>query len=301
MLFTIFTATYNRADTLTRLYHSLLAQSIKDFEWIVVDDGSSDGTKFLIDSFCDDKKIKIRYFLQKNQGKHVAINNGVKMAKGELFVNIDSDDYIKPLFLEKLYSYWIEISIAERSKLTGVMTSSCMKVGNKESSVGRDWPKKIIISNYIDIANRLYVVGDKHGFIRTELMRKYPFPFFPSEKFMTEAVVMYKIAQKYGTVFVDERLIVVEYRDDGLSKNIRKVFRDNPKGSVLYRYMMITMDYDFPFKQRIVDQAQYFASLYFSHPKEFSFGTIKKIKCKWLFFASLPLALVMIIHDSTYS
>lgn len=94
MKFTIFTPTYNRAYILPKLYQSLLRQSNKDFEWLVIDDGSTDNTETLVQKYINENKIPIRYYLQKNQGKHIAINKALNLANGEYIVTVDSDDYI---------------------------------------------------------------------------------------------------------------------------------------------------------------------------------------------------------------
>ena len=99
ILLTIFTPTFNRAHTLVRLYEGLLKQTEKVFEWLIVDDGSTDGTKNLVEGFIQERKLNIRYFYQENQGKHIAINKGVSEARGNYFLTIDSDDYLLELSL----------------------------------------------------------------------------------------------------------------------------------------------------------------------------------------------------------
>ena len=103
-LITIFTSTYNRAYTLNRLYESLTSQTNQNFDWVIVDDGSTDDTEALIKSFIDEGIIKITYIKQKNQGKHIAINTGVALAKGDFFIVIDSDDYLLENCIETCYT-----------------------------------------------------------------------------------------------------------------------------------------------------------------------------------------------------
>ena len=100
-IFTVFTPTYNRAHTLSRVYKSLADQTFKNFEWLIVDDGSTDGTKVLIEKWTEEASFPIRYFYQENQGKHIAHNLGVKKARGELFLSLDSDDTCVPEALER--------------------------------------------------------------------------------------------------------------------------------------------------------------------------------------------------------
>ena len=103
-LITIFTPTYNRAYTLPKLYESLKIQTNQNFDWVIVDDGSTDDTEVLIKSFIDEGIIKITYIKQKNQGKHIAINTGVTLAKGDFFIVIDSDDYLLENCIETCYA-----------------------------------------------------------------------------------------------------------------------------------------------------------------------------------------------------
>ena len=77
MIFTVFTPTFNRAYTLPRVYESLKSQTFKNFEWLIVDDGSSDGTADLVKMWQNEGALTIRYFYQINRGKHIAINRGV--------------------------------------------------------------------------------------------------------------------------------------------------------------------------------------------------------------------------------
>lgn len=302
MTFTIFTPTYNRANTLDRLYNSIRDQDYKDFEWIIIDDGSADNTSEIVEKFIGDNMINIRFLRQKNSGKHRAINKAVSIAKGELFVTLDSDDVIRDDFLSKLFQYWRKIPVSERNKYSGVESSSCYFENGQmtEKIIGSNWPKKEIISNYLDIVNKEGIIGDKHGFIRTDVMKEYPFPEFSEENFLTEATVWFAMGQKYKTVFVDERLICKEYRSDGLSRNIRSIFKKNPRGSMYFREMIITIDYPFSAFNLINNQAQYFESAYFCRKNPFTLRKLKKIKSKWLFFVSMPLAVLLFIYDLRY-
>lgn len=106
---TVFTPTFNREGYLTKLYNSLLNQKFNNFEWVIVDDGSTDGTKLIVGEFIKENKININYIYQKNEGKHIAFNNGVKNAQYELFMCIDSDDYLINDILGEIYNQWIGI------------------------------------------------------------------------------------------------------------------------------------------------------------------------------------------------
>lgn len=111
---TVFTPTFNREGYLTKLYNSLLNQKFNNFEWVIVDDGSTDGTKLIVGEFIKENKININYIYQKNEGKHIAFNNGVKNAQYELFMCIDSDDYLINDILGEIYNQWIGIKDKRR-------------------------------------------------------------------------------------------------------------------------------------------------------------------------------------------
>src|SRR5216684_1317229 len=113
-VFTVFTPTFNRSLTLSRVYESLRLQTFRDFEWLIVDDGSTDGTKGLVEKWQAESAFAIRYIYQENQGKPAAFNHGVQEARGELFLTLDSDDACVPQALERLKCHWDGISPTEK-------------------------------------------------------------------------------------------------------------------------------------------------------------------------------------------
>lgn len=211
---TVFTPTYNRGYTIHKCYNSLCKQKFKNFEWLIVDDGSNDNTQNIIEKFIAEKKIVIRYFKQENQGKHVAINNGVKLASGELFFIVDSDDYLTENSLQLIDKYW---SYPKSDKIVGL--------GGRRKFINFKNKKFNFHDNYYDqdaisfnlIENNMQ---DKAEVFKTSVLKKYPFPFIKGEKFLTEAVIWYKIAQDgYDLRWINEDLYVTEYMEDGLSQN----------------------------------------------------------------------------------
>src|SRR5258708_17921278 len=123
-VFTVFTPTFNRSQTLSRVYESLRLQTFRDFEWLIVDDGSTDGTKELVERWQTVSGFPIRYIYQENQGKPAAFNHGVQEARGELFLTLDSDDACVPHALERLKYHWDGIPTAEKDKFSAV-NSEC--------------------------------------------------------------------------------------------------------------------------------------------------------------------------------
>ncbi len=205
-LFTVFTATYNRADTLHRVYESLMQQTFRDFEWLIVDDGSSDQTRILIEQWQQTASFPIRYYWQANQGKHVAFNRGVQEAKGELFLNLDSDDSCVASALERFAFHWNDISENDRARFSAV-TALCMDVDG--NIIGDRYPYNVIDCDRSEIVFKYKVKGDKWGFQRTDILRQFPYPVQDQEKFIGEGVIWSEIGRRYKTRFVNEALSIV--------------------------------------------------------------------------------------------
>ncbi|WP_309569639.1 glycosyltransferase family 2 protein [Deinococcus sp.] len=201
--FTVFTATYNRAHTLPRVYESLRAQTLRDFEWLVVDDGSTDGTRALLVGWAAQCDFPIRYVYQENAGKPAAFNRGVQDARGELFLNLDSDDTCIPSALERLLHHWNAIPPEQRNGFTGV-TSLC--VDERGRLQGTPFLQMVLDSDSLELHFRHRDRGEKWGFHRTEVLRAFPFPVEPGVRFVSESVVWFAIARHYKTRFVNEPL-----------------------------------------------------------------------------------------------
>ena len=203
-VFTVFTATYNRAHVLHRVYDSLRAQTFRDFEWLVVDDGSTDGTRALVEGWQDEADFPIRYLHQENQGKHVAYNHAVAEARGRLFLTLDSDDACVPHALERFNQYWNAIPIHDRPQFSAV-TVLC--ADQKGRVVGKRFPNQIVDSDSLDCRYRLKVRGEQWGFQRTDVMRKFPFPI-PDRRVshVPEHIVWMRIAREYKTRFINDPL-----------------------------------------------------------------------------------------------
>lgn len=230
-LFTVFTPTYNRAHTLPAVYSSLLEQTLRDFEWVIVDDGSTDGTAALVEDWCREGRVNIRYFWQSNGGKHVAFNRGVAEAAGELFLAWDSDDVGVPLTLERLKAEWESIPPTVRAQYSGV-TCLC---GDKNGNVlGDPFPVEALDSDAIRMNFHHRVRGDKWGFHRTAILREFPFPVFPGERFLAEGVIWNRIGRRYRMRFLNEVLQRKVYLQDGLTTASVRLRAASPEGACLY-------------------------------------------------------------------
>lgn len=227
--FTVFTPSYNRARLLDRLYQSLKEQTFKEFEWLIVDDGSSDDTEEVVKEYKDENIIDIRYIKKENGGKHTAVKRGVEEARGELFLMIDSDDFLVPNGLEGFNNEWEKIEDKENYS-----SVCCLCKDTNGKLVGTQFPSTPLDSNSMEIRDKYGVQGDKAAFTKTSVYREYPFPVYEGERFITEAVVDDLVALKYKTRFVNKILCIKEYQEGGLSDNSLKLRIDNPKGTMYY-------------------------------------------------------------------
>lgn len=205
-LFTVFTPTYNRAHTLDRVFSSLQAQTCRDFEWVVVDDGSTDDTPQLLDRWRGEVDFPIRYFRQENQGKHFAWNRGVEEAQGTLFTPIDSDDGCVPHALATFQLRWDEIPPSDRERFKGI---TCHAIDQNGALVGTEFPMDPLDLPEMDIRYVHGITGDKWGFIRTEVLREFPMPETLPRRYMPESILWNRISRRYLTRFVNERLLRV--------------------------------------------------------------------------------------------
>lgn len=225
MKFTIFTPTYNRAHLLSRLFESLQQLEFKDFEWLIVDDGSEDRTEMVIKEFQSKADFAVRYFKQKNQGKHTAINKGVANARGELFYIVDSDDWLPPDALDVILSY--EPSL-ESSQIAGC-AGKRMIASSKNSFPFKEKITTPLAMRYIYMYN-----FDMAEVYKTAVLMDYPFPYFEGEKFIPESLVWFRIAAKHNMLYFDKVIYHCEYQAGGLSDNYRSLIENNSQGSLLY-------------------------------------------------------------------
>ncbi len=245
MLITVFTPTYNRVHLLPRLYESLRAQTFHDFEWIIVDDGSTDDTEEVVKSFFPPLGgIKGGLIRQPNGGKHRAINRGVQEARGELFFIADSDDYLPDDSLAKVAERYQKIKGDKR--IGGVCG---LDIAPDGTCVSSKLPQDEIICNSLDIRLKYHVTGDLKEVFFTSVMREFPFPEFEGERFCPEALVWDRIAQQYNLLFFNEPIYIAEYQPGGITAGIVRARMNSPMASVT-TYQELN-SYNLPFKEKI--------------------------------------------------
>lgn len=225
-MISILTPTYNRKNTLSKLYDSLVKQTSKNFEWVIVDDGSTDATDELIQSFILEKKIAIKFFYKKNGGKHTAINYGVNKIKGDAVLIVDSDDYLLPYAIEYIVEYKKKYFA---NKKIGAL--SFLRVNSNYQTIGKIYKGNEIISNNIDFRYNKGFLGDMAEVYKTSILKQYPFPVFENENYLSEAIIWNKIALNYDTVYINDGIYVTEYLKDGLTFNSLLLRYKNPIGA----------------------------------------------------------------------
>jgi glycosyltransferase involved in cell wall biosynthesis len=239
-MITIYTPTYNRAYRLPDLYQSLLRQTDQNFEWLIIDDGSQDETCQLVSKWIKDDKIKIRYQFQKNKGKMEALNFAHDLISSELNVCVDSDDYLVDDAIEIIYNKWEKVK--DNKKIAGIVGLDVFKNGEV---VGTKFPEDLVYSKFSHFFGKI-TKGDKKFVYRTEVVKQYPkYPSFPNEKFPAPGYLYRLIDQDYDLYLINKVLCVVEYLDDGLSKNKYIQFKNYPNSFMFYRLELIRLSDSF--------------------------------------------------------
>jgi len=238
--FTVFTPTYNRAHTLHRVFDSLMKQTFSDFEWLVVDDGSTDGTEAVLKQFAEQTRWPMRTVNQPNLGKPAAFNRAVREAKGFLFLTLDSDDACKPRALERFDYYWESIPFQERGGFSGV-TVLCEDQDGRP--VGDRFPTDIFDSD--SLRNRYVhrIRGEKWGCHRTEVLRMFP---FDETRGVSLSTVWNRIARRYRTRYVNEALRIYYTNESHGSLTQETHSRiAGPQGKALTRLEVLNRELDY--------------------------------------------------------
>lgn len=265
-LFTVFTATYNRAYILTKLYASLQKQTVKNFEWIIVDDGSTDTTEQLVRTWvCDENSFNIRYFKKNNGGKPRAINYGIQFAEGKFFFIVDSDDYLLPKAIECMTAWVSEVDA--KADYIGVGAAK----GYPDMTYTKDMIPIVNDEGYVDANNlerELYNLNmDMCEAYRTSVFKNFPMAEWPGEKFAPEQITLNEIALAgYKLRWHEDIIYVCDYLEDGLTKGSRKLEKNNPMGyAMMYNHML---KYDYSPKKKFFCACQSVAlSIYGRHPE----------------------------------
>lgn len=287
LLISIFTPAYNRAEFLERLYTSLKNQTYKSFEWIIVDDGSSDNTNEIIEKFIAEDVLTIKFYQQYNSGKHIAINKGVELAVGELFYIVDSDDYLPENSLDKIKEKYNIVK--NNPNIAGV----CGRKGYSETKIiGNANFEEDLYCNALELRYKYKFEGDMAEVIKTEVIKEFPFPKISDERFLTEGYLWFRVAQKYQFLFFPDIVYIAEYQDGGLSASIFKIRKNSPEGSLLFYKELQGMPISFV--QKVRANINYWR---FARYSKRSF--LKKFKDVNFIYSvfGIPLSLIFLMKD----
>ena len=236
---TVFTPTYNRAYILQRCYESLVRQTSKDFIWLIIDDGSTDNTKSLVDQWIKEKnEFEIKYVYKENGGMHTGHNKAYELIDTELNVCIDSDDFMPNNAVELIIDFWSKYG---SDRYSGIVS---LDNDDKGNIIGTKLPNKksIKLCDFYDMGGK----GDKNLIYRTDIMKKYPpYPEFQGEKFVPLDYKYLLADQEYDLLILNEPTCTVEYMEDGSSRNMFRQYYKNPRGFSFMRKVHMIYDKKF--------------------------------------------------------
>lgn len=234
---TVFTPAYNRADLLPRCYQSMVSQMNKNFIWMVIDDGSTDNTRELVEGWIKESQgLEVQYYYKENGGLHTAYNEAIAHIETPLCVCIDSDDWMPEDAIEKILSYWEKNGSNEVAGIVGLDFTSDGKV------IGDPLPAQKTV-NLIDLMVGKYplVNGDRTNVVRTELYKKYaPMKVFHGEKNFNPHYMHLQISKEYDFLVLNENLRFVEYQRGGMSNSMLKQYRNSPNSFAEIRKLYLS-------------------------------------------------------------
>jgi len=222
---TIVTPTFNRSNELQKLYQSLLQQDSYDFNWLIVDDGSTDDTKEVVNNFMNNY-FSFRYVYKKNGGKHTAHNESLKYISTDLTMIVDSDDTLTPDAVSSILKEW---NLVDNEKLCGL---SFLKQNTMGEISGKSFPENKIIGNFIDIRINRNDISEKAEVWKTSVLKKYPFPEYENENYVPEGAIWATIGKEYDMLFINKIIYIYNYQEDGLTRSGRLLRLKNPKGGI---------------------------------------------------------------------
>ena len=232
---TVFTPTYNRAHLLHSCYESLLRQSNQLFKWLIIDDGSTDNTREVVEKWIAEKEIEIKYIYKENGGLHTGYNTAIESMDTELSICIDSDDWLPDNAIELILSVWDKNKSADLAGLIGLdYTADGRIIGDVLPNGEKIEPIKLLASKN----NR----GDKKYVVRTSVYKEVaPMPVFAGEKNFNPHYMILKLSAKYKFLAVNQPLCIVDYQEDGMSANIFKQYINSPKSFAELRRMIMDL------------------------------------------------------------
>lgn len=226
MMLTVFTPAYNRAEYLKRLHESLIGQKNRDFEWLIIDDGSADDTARVVQSFIEQNNMTIRYYHKANGGKHTAYNEALAKAMGDWFLCVDADDYLNEDAIGMIAD--------ALSRIPDHMGIAAYKKDTEGRRLSGAFPADVRCCKISELSLKYGCSGEVTFIFPAKIARNYPFPVFPGEKFVGESVVYDRIEQECQVLLLPQDITVCEYLPDGYSQNFGRLMQHNPSGFCVY-------------------------------------------------------------------
>ena len=249
MKISVLTPTYNRAESLEKLYTSLVVNSNSniEFEWLIMDDGSTDRTKIVVENFIKQNIVDIKYFYQENQGKMSAINNLMKEVTGDIVFTCDSDDYLVTGAFDVIKKYADKLLDDET-----VYALAFLKKNEHGKVSGKKFSENLHRSDMFSLYFRENMTGEKILVFKTEIRKRFKHELEADEKFVTEARMYHKMDRDYDIIGINEILEIGDYRSDGYTKNILETFKNSPLGYYMYFKEILEKDFlGVSFKKRM--------------------------------------------------
>ena len=279
---TIFTPTYNRGYTLTKLYDSLCRQTEKSFDWLIVDDGSTDNTPSLVRDFQTENKLSINYIHKENGGKHTALNVALDIVQTELFFIVDSDDVLVNDAVETICKDWEKVRSMNLCGIAYLKGEASGKV------IGQPFPQNYKVDNFIRLRFNLGITGDKAEVWVTSSLQRFRFPVFPGERFMGESYLWIKVARRQDMLHVNKIIYLCEYLADGLTRSGRKMRLKNPIGGLTLALEGMTKEFNL--KLRIKNALLY---VLYSRIAHRSYKEILSVPQRLLVMCCLPAGVLL--------
>lgn len=285
MKISILTATYNRAKLLTRLYDSIIDNLNNgiEVEWLIMDDGSTDSSKDVIQDFINKNRFEIKYFYQENQGKMRAINNLVVEAQGDLIIECDSDDY----FTKDAFKIIKEEYEKNAEHISKSYALCFLKYDQTGKNMGQEFKNKK--TTMFDLYFKEGEDGEKALVFNSDIRKQYKYELENNERFVTEARMYHKMDEKYNIICINKPIMICEYQKEGYTKNIKKQFIENPYGYFEYfKEILIRNTKGITFKKRLYVIKHYILFCYITKHKK-SCKNINDIQNKIIYmFLYLP-------------
>ena len=288
----VLTPTYNRGHLLKRVYDSLLKQTFQDFEWLIIDDGSTDDTKAISENIIADNLLNVRYYFRENGGRHRAINYAVEKARGLFVAELHSDDQFVPTALERFVRRWEEMPKELKYNMAGIVALCAEENG---SIIGGPLTDDYIDSNAIEIRTKHKRVGDFISMHRTDMRREFLFPEIPGENYIPPALLWNRIAHKYMFRYINEVLGVKQYLKDGITSRMRGVLIKAPKGLQLWYEERIMSGHSVSMSSKIKNHINY---VRFSlHAGESIRKAYKRIPAEKRVLIAMPVGVALYCRD----